>query len=496
MLKEKQVKVLSKRSLFASLLIGALSVVSMDASAGRVAHFPLDEPLGGIAGNTVGADGTVVNDAQVAQGSPGVFGTSYKFSSTAVNNTGVGGGINLGSSASVQPANDFSVSWWFNLDTNNQFDRFLEAMTGSAATGQGYRFDTGGAGNKVRTLYRDGSGVQVNLEHTQVLNTGTWYFATARVDNSNMQLTVIPQGQAVDDTFVGTSTQSAANTIGDVAYPVFDTLVGLELPGGSSQNAINASMDDLAFYDHVLSNSEIANVYNNGAGVIAIGVPGASQMWNSTSGPRSGRWAADAGTTHSWGLNAGGASSPDQTIYGRGGDRTYSYDGDESVVLVNNSSGASQAFNQFGNTAGSASFEMVFKPNGLNNGKQVLWETGGINGSGLTLTDNTLRFSTATQSDTPNEIAITHVLADDVDFVHVVGVVDHDNNATRMYVNGTHVGSVVGVNSTWSGGNAAGLGSIQAGATGGYADSGTAGDPTQEAGRPDCLGRLWERLRV
>ena len=154
----------NSRTYVMARLIGAYAVISLMTSAlpiaqaGLIAHYALDEAAasGNPVADSAGANsGSLINAARVTQGVAGApFGTAYDFEPTTN-----GGGVNLGTSAAVRPTDDFTMTFWFQADVLNAFDRLVESMDGTAASSRGYRLDLGPSpGNHVRALLRDGTG--------------------------------------------------------------------------------------------------------------------------------------------------------------------------------------------------------------------------------------------------------------------------------------------------------------------------------------------------
>jgi len=95
-----------------------------------------------------------------------------------------------------------------------------------------------------------------------------------------------------------------------------------------------------------------------------------------------------------------------------------------------------------GITGNTASFEFWIKPDGLSNGQQMIFETGGATrGFGLSLWDDELRFaikhnSGQSASDPPTEI-VAHTLTsgDIADFIQVVLTIDDTAKEIELFVN-------------------------------------------------------------
>ena len=262
------------------LLLGLAG--AMPASAKLVAWYPLDGPVGSTGDATevvTGNNGTLINyDVDPAlslleRGHPSAksnLGTSVLLEK--------GGALNLGSDADVQPTDQFTISFYTQLNAAGAFDRFLESQTTNSNDQDGLRIDTASQGDRVRVLVRDNSGVNTQATHPTSLKTdGTWYFCAFRYDSANadgnaFRITVLElDGSVIDEAAITAATVSAETiNTGAISAPhAFPTHIGTELADGSPNNALDGAMDELAFFDNsdgngVLSDADLAAVGNFG----------------------------------------------------------------------------------------------------------------------------------------------------------------------------------------------------------------------------------------
>ena len=269
-----------------SLFTGA-ALLTSNATAKLVAWYPLDESPASalpVTENVAGNDASLIGydpDPGLSYVTRGVssarqnLGLAYQFDKIV----GAGGGFNLGAAAAVQPTDKFTISFFFQPQTFDAFDRFFETLVGNNNNLHGMRIDTGGTGNQVRVLTRSAVALNTNFTHPTVLkNDGTWYFFAFRydsagVDNSPFQLTLIEMnGDPVDEAAITAATSGPAAPIntGAMSFPHEGiSLVGVELPGANNPNNINAVIDEYAFFDNsdgngVLTDAQLVDVFDFG----------------------------------------------------------------------------------------------------------------------------------------------------------------------------------------------------------------------------------------
>lgn len=455
------------------------------AAQGKVtAHYRLDEPAnaGGVAIDSVtGSGAPLINADRLEQGSvPSPFNTAYDFRPDAIR----AGGVALGTSAAVRPQSNWTVTCWARLDTLDAFDRLVESMNGTATTSRGIRIDLGSApGNHIRMLLRDGTGAQLALEHTRVLSTGTWYFVAARFHCAEVatgQVTVIAEHDAQGGTIVPDSTRSATNAaLRPIQFAALrPTVLGLEDTNGTPQNALDGRMDDVAFYDEVLTDDAVKFVRRFGAQSRLPAI-----AWDSAdpgNAPVT-AWKQNLGVAYQWTLT-GGADSPTFRAV------TSAYRITNALEFSGTGEAAINA--ALPNRNRNVSVEIWFKPRDLTEGdREVVFEAGGdANGFALLMEGPVLvlRFDQDSVTDLAGSKHLTaaHTLRpeDAADFVQTVAVVDLVGDCVHLYVNGKPVadasppgaGTPAGNMTSWAGGNTEHIGSLRTNDTSGVGgDDGT-----------------------
>lgn len=263
--------------------------VTLPLSAKLAAWYPLDEPIGStgdatevVAGNNatlINYDAADADSSLLERGNPSAnsaFGTSYLLEK--------GGALNLGSNAAVQPTDQFTISFFTQLNTANAYDRYLESQATNNNAQHGLRIDTGAQGDRIRVLVRDGGAVNSQGTHPTTLKTdGTWYFCAFRYHSTNadgnaFRITVVElDGSVIDEAAITAGTISVANlNTGTLSTPhEFATHIGTELADGNAGNALGGAMDELAFFDNsdgngVLSDADLASVANFGPSSVEL----------------------------------------------------------------------------------------------------------------------------------------------------------------------------------------------------------------------------------
>ncbi len=444
-----------------SLTSTAFMLLASAAQAGLVAHYRLDEPAqspGPVVDSVAGQDGAVINPARVTQGVGGPFGLAYQFAPGG----GQGGGVNLGTSGAVQPADNFTMTFWFRPETLNQFDRLIESMSGTATTSRGFRYDLGAApGEKVRALLRDGTGASVGPVNPNVLEVGQWYFAAVRFDSSDQtQLTVVPSTAPPGGSVIGDNTLSTSSGgLGPLQYQAGrPTVLGVENQNGTATNALSGYLDDVAFYDEVLSDDAVKFVRRFGAQTLLPTV-----AWDAAdpgTSPGS-EWQSNldrAGASRRWNLS-GEADTPALTAAFASTSRigqAYEFSGGAGrAVAAPNLPGRGEDL----------TVELWVRPDDFV-GSEILFEAGGdAGGFSLLLEDNTLRFRYDQDAALPgnDNLEVSAVLEDAylAEFFQVAGVIDLGGNRIELFLNGHSLGAdaTAADITSWAGGNADNLGS-------------------------------------
>ncbi len=181
--------------------------------------------------------------------------------------------------------------------------------------------------------------------------------------------------------------------------------------------------------------------------------------------------------THNWQLGDGVTrnSSPITGFSGITGSYVFPASGSDS----SNNKATARSYESIPEnpTDNSTSFEIWFRPESLDNGDQVLWETGAsVYGSSLTIIDgNKLRFTTKNQSE---NLVIETLIPQTNEFIQALVTYDINNpdstDTLSLYINGELVDTETsnGLNN-WGGIDGSGLGGFNGVATGG---NGAVGD--------------------
>ncbi|MFT5107847.1 MAG: hypothetical protein ACI9UA_003482 [Pseudoalteromonas tetraodonis] len=250
------------------LLTVGLSLISY-AHADLVAHYSLDETDAGNNNVTDSFglnDGTLISPANVAKGVAAPHGTGYDFA--------LRGGANLGTGNQVRPDDQFTISWWFRPTTLNSYDRLYESLSGTNASGQGIRIDLGGSGTQLRCLLRDGNGTTSTAvvgPGTLLLN--TWYFFALRYDSlgGNAKVTLLADtGGDITNAVISSNTTTLTSLGTNNITHANGVFIAADDAAASNPNDFGGAMDDIAFFQTgnkfgVLSDTDLAEVYNNGA---------------------------------------------------------------------------------------------------------------------------------------------------------------------------------------------------------------------------------------
>jgi len=307
---------LTRNHLTSFLLLGA-TFFHCNLSAKLVAWYPLDEPPSTdpvVTENIAGNDATLIGyDADpafsyVARGASSArpnLGLAYDF----VREAAAGGGLNLGNAAAVQPTDQFTISFFFQPQFLNAFDRFFETLVGNSNDLHGMRIDMAGTGSQVRVLVRSASGANSQFTHPTTLKTdGTWYFFAFRYDTTRdgtdpFRLTVVEMsGDPIDEAAITAATSGIATlNTGIMNSPhAGNSLVAVELETAGNANNFDGLIDEFAFFDNsdgngVLSDSQLLDVYRFGpSGVELISALSSDRNSVSPSNPATLSWTVDS----------------------------------------------------------------------------------------------------------------------------------------------------------------------------------------------------------
>ena len=231
--------------------------------ADLIAHYTFDDAAAsGLALDSAGGDDNGTVGAGVTQGdATAKFGTSILF------NGGTGSAITLANGSGINtPTDDFTITMWVRPDfLGRNFDRMYETMdTGNQ---NGIRIDTGGApGTSFRALIRQG-GTPNQITHATPLTVPeVWHFAAIRYSSAGqLSVSLLQDAASYTSSDVTSATQSSNATLGPINTHAIGPFVGSRLANGASGQDYRGRMDDFAFFNTVLSDSDLALVASSGA---------------------------------------------------------------------------------------------------------------------------------------------------------------------------------------------------------------------------------------
>ena len=267
------------------------------SNAELVAHYqfdePADHPTNGFVNSAPAVDGIIKSSGTVlgngaaiaanfSRGVPGVFGTAYEIRKPSLVADMVGLDINTGGGNDVRPTNNFSISFWVKptqLGATGS-GRLMDASahTGGGALQTGFRFLINASNQVVFAVARNTSMPSVVQSVPNTINTvslNQWYFVASRYSTTGqLQVTVLPGGLTdVTDAIVAAATTSVTS---DGITPNYaGGFTRVNLPSAHADSSMtqtlfnNVSMaafyDDIAFFNHVATDEQLANAYNHGA---------------------------------------------------------------------------------------------------------------------------------------------------------------------------------------------------------------------------------------
>ena len=243
-------------------------------SASLVALWEFEETSGAVASDTVGSlPVDVVSGADLSAtgrtGSGLGLANDVTTAARAVTSTAAG-------HAATQQVGDFSITLWLQptaADLANNFARIVDASSNDGGIVNGYRLFTGSTPNRFRFLADNGA-VNTDLNHTRDLMADTWTLLSVRYDiDGNATANVLFDTDAVDASFVSANSVSTAAN-GAVVYGAGEnTNFGSMDTPTINNNELEGVLDDVAFFDHVLTDAELVQVYQFGAASLAIPEP-------------------------------------------------------------------------------------------------------------------------------------------------------------------------------------------------------------------------------
>ncbi|WMX12736.1 LamG-like jellyroll fold domain-containing protein [Aureispira sp. CCB-E] len=152
----------------------------------------------------------------------------------------------------INPNNDFSISYWVNVDsfnTSQNFQYFVTSRhTATGAEQGGVDMGVNGSGEFVCVLRT--SSTSIATVNSSAQTTSEWHHVVAVRANDTLKL-------YVDNVLVGTDAISNTN----MNFPSFWTLGSIYNPGPIIYRELSGRLDDVRFYCRGLSAAEITTLY-------------------------------------------------------------------------------------------------------------------------------------------------------------------------------------------------------------------------------------------
>jgi len=224
------------------------------AWAGEVARWDFEETSGGTVADQSGQyvanlEGSDSLDVE------GRFGSGIDFAGDG------GATMDATSSEAFRFTEDFSIVLWINSDVPvADYTRFVDMSAADGGLADSYRLMTGSgaSADNFRFMSRQ-TGSNTSLIHTRDLVADTWILMAMRHDlDGEVTLNVLQDGDPVDAAFVGTNSETWA-TAGPIDYAEGELKMGRLIGGGRK---FDGQMDGVAFYDTLLTDAEIATIFN------------------------------------------------------------------------------------------------------------------------------------------------------------------------------------------------------------------------------------------
>lgn len=185
---------------------------------------------------------------------PGIIGNSWQLRSV-----GIAGQSSSKAATNSSPFLNFTdagitIAWWQNYSTNN-----LPNLT----TGVRYGF-TIGATPYIIQVYQWPANTKVFLDFVQILSDApvsqsVWHFFALRYDHATNTITL-----DIDQTLQYTAIV-APTAVG--AYSAAQLQIETDENNGGGALYVNTAFDEIAFFQEVLSDSDLDDIYNGGAGI-------------------------------------------------------------------------------------------------------------------------------------------------------------------------------------------------------------------------------------
>jgi len=259
-------------------------VVSQACNAVEVARWDFEETSGttatdqsGLYVATLGGSDTLDVD--------GKFGSGVDFA-------GDGGAIiEAAGIEAFQFTGDFSISLWVRSDLEfGAHTRFIDISAADGGLADSYRLFTHSGDNTDNFKFmsrQDGSNTQ-NI-HTRDMPAETWILLVLRHDlDGDVTMNVLLDGDSVDAAFVAANSESWP-TAGPIVYAAAELKLGRM---NGENRKFDGQMDALAFYDEVLTDDQVVNIFYTSGG--------SDYPFASSSKPADGAMLSDTWVNLSW----------------------------------------------------------------------------------------------------------------------------------------------------------------------------------------------------
>jgi len=180
-----------------------------------------------------------------------------------------GASMDAASAEAFRFSGDFSVALWVRSDIEwGAHTRFIDLSAVDGGLQDSYRLFTHSGVNSDNFKFmsrQDGSNTQ-NI-HTRDMPAETWILLVLRNDlDGDVTMNVLQDGDSVDAAFVTANSESWP-TAGPIVYAEAELKFGRLIGGGRK---FDGQMDGVAFYDHILSDADIATIFNKPPGSKAV----------------------------------------------------------------------------------------------------------------------------------------------------------------------------------------------------------------------------------
>ncbi|MCH7559602.1 MAG: hypothetical protein IIB56_19425, partial [Planctomycetes bacterium] len=235
-------------------LVSIVLMVSQACNAVEVARWDFEETSGTTATDGIGQYVATLAGSDTLD-VDGKFGSGIDFA-------GDGGAIvDAAGSDALRFTGDFSIVLWVKSDVAfGAHTRFVDISAADGGLQDSYRLFTHSGGNTDNFKFmsrQNGSNTQ-NI-HTRDMAVGTWILLVVRHDlDGDVTMNVLQDGDSVDAAFVGANNESWP-TAGSIVYAAGELKFGRLIGGGRK---FDGQMDGVAFYDEVLTDAQVAKIFN------------------------------------------------------------------------------------------------------------------------------------------------------------------------------------------------------------------------------------------